>query len=1040
AVELTTRYDSEEGGSNTDLSLDYGLYSDLNNDPLARFGNDRELMFGLGYLQMLALIGENAHLDMTGIVEYANMLPGAQQLYMEDEDIEDGLNWLQPEDFLGLQLYQADDAGNGLYELYGLFLISAQAHPFELKRSYQQCKFNPSVPPALNANYTDSYHIFPFQVMHKSKVQISLVDASGVNRSEIISEGILTAGPHMFLLEYGMVADRGITGEFTVELIAVAQDGSSRQTVIYPGRLTVTRPGKMLGQTLVHDVLIQDGSLNLSRRDLSLNGRGPQLAFSRSYHMQGPEGVDSLLGPGWSHSLDKKLYPIASEEYNGSAVPEWVAELRGKYFRPSEIPEQGDWTFVRVNGTAFQINGGQWYAERGRHGELTEAGGQFIYTAKDGTKYFYDYPSRTPGSDGTPQLDPTHMSIGDGLITRLGLASSYLSLSAFVYEAGTRAGRAAPSSLQKIVDKNNNELTLNYDTDDKLTTAVDAVGRSFNFEYEEITFSGRPGEFIEPKPRLTRVTGPVNLILELEYDDDNGLLIQVRRGERVESYGYEEVDLLKGTWSLTSTKDSNNNSYNYEYYSEGEPGCDIAAFIDGLKPEYAVKKVIYPDSHYTLFSYNQSDGNKRTVTDLRNNPTVYTLNETGNPVNILAPMGKVTGMTWSIDEGLDDNVMTSRTDSRNHTTSYEYDGKGNITRETDHNGHSIITGWNQQFSLPESRTDRNNVLQTWSYEAHGNLDLYVDGDGKETGYSYFPTGERMTMTDPRGYVTHYTYDDYGLPATVHGPEGSHTEYTYNIRGLLEEMTDPNNHNTVYTYDNLDYPQEISHPDILAYNLPGGSGRTESFDYDAEGNLLSETDLNGLSLTYTYTDRDQVETISRSMGGQKHFSYDANGNLEIESDWKGQETLHEYNALNQRNDTTNRLGHSMAMTYDLEGNLTSVTDYENNVTTYEYDALNRITDIYEPALDGQDPGHIVKTYYDESDPKTNLATQTDQENNTTGYEYNGRYLLVKRTNARSRDYLWEYDDSGNLVKETDEEGNFTSYSYDKQNRRLQKIQM
>ena len=63
-------------------------------------------------------------------------------------------------------------------------------------------------------------------------------------------------------------------------------------------------------------------------------------------------------------------------------------------------------------------------------------------------------------------------------------------------------------------------------------------------------------------------------------------------------------------------------------------------------------------------------------------------------------------MTWSIDEEKPDNVMTSKTDPRTFTTTFEYDAMGNVTKEKDPYDKSITTDWNQKYSLPLKRTDR----------------------------------------------------------------------------------------------------------------------------------------------------------------------------------------------------------------------------------------------------------------------------------------------------------------------------------------------
>jgi RHS repeat-associated protein len=219
----------------------------------------------------------------------------------------------------------------------------------------------------------------------------------------------------------------------------------------------------------------------------------------------------------------------------------------------------------------------------------------------------------------------------------------------------------------------------------------------------------------------------------------------------------------------------------------------------------------------------------------------------------------------------------------------------------------------------------------------------------------------------------------------------------------------------------------------SYSLAGDSTNTKTTVHDAEGNLKTETDRTGLTLSYIYTPRDQVKTITRNIGGEKTFDYDGNGNLTSESDWKGVATIHHYDELNRRDSTTNRLGHTTLMGYDLNGNPTSTTDAEGRVTTHEYDRLNRLTETLQPALEGQPRGRLRYTYYDEADPKTNLKSETDQEEHTTSYTYNGRYLRTGRIDAKLNPRTWDYDDSGNLRLETDEEGRTTRNEYDKQNR-------
>ena len=841
----------------------------------------------------------------------------------------------------------------------------------------------------------DFHRIFSFELSDSAKVKVSILDDRMVERQVLVPEVNKAAGRYHFVLDYEQIVGAGFSylsnPEFYLQVEQVNDGNGQAIKRLYRGHLNEQfSRAKMLGQTMVHDVLLQDGSLNLSRTDLSVTGRGPDFTFTRSYNNQYASDHRNPLGNGWSHSLDLRLRLLNFDPNGNRAVPDWVDSLKGRFFTDSERPIDPaiqDWNHVQANGTVFKRDPNDlnrhWFAQRGNHGRLKEIAGGYQFIAKDGTTYTYD----TPG--GKLQL----------LVTR-------------------------------IEDRNGNALTFSYDADLHLNRVIDSVGREFIFTYESYNVPD------EDRSRLVSIYGPDNLVVNYSYDSNGNLQI-ARRGERIETYEYvREPGIVKGDFNLLSTTDSNHHATRYVYHEFGEIDQGLEFYLHFVKAQDMVKEVTYADGSTASFGYDVSNGNQRLVNDLRGFDSVYTLNTFGNPIRIDEPLGKSTGMTWSIDEGKLDNVMTSKTDPRGHTTYYEYDARGNITKEIDPYGNSTVSTWNQDYSVPLALVDRNGVTQTWSYDPeNGNLNYHDDGDGQRTSYTYNASGEVSTMTDPRNNLTSYTYDQQGNPDTITAAEGSMTDYDYDVRGRLVAETDPNGNTVTYAYDDLDYPASVTYPALSSDNLPPGSTRVKIFDYDAQGHLLSETDRVGLSLSYTYTVRDQVAKIVRSSGGEKNFIYDENGNLISETDWKGLARPTSYDALNRRDSTINRLGDSMSMGYDLAGNLTQVTDSEGRVTDYEYDALNRQTKMLQPQLANQTGrGEIVTSYNNEADPESNVATVTDAEGNLTRYEYNGRYQKTRRTNALGDLHLWQYDAAGNLAAETDEEGKTTIFDYDRQNRR------
>ncbi|MCP4119824.1 MAG: RHS repeat protein, partial [Desulfobacteraceae bacterium] len=812
-----------------------------------------------------------------------------------------------------------------------------------------------------------------------------------------------------------------------------------KQKVRFPGRLEKRSDGNVLGQNLVHGVMIPDGALALSRTDVALMGRGPQLSFTRNYSNLGGDTGFHPMGYGWSHGLEKKLTPVCAEgDANMSCVPKWVLERKGEFFRSTDVPDDKEkWASVRVNGTLFAKVDGEWYPERGRHGKLktlpegSDDPAEFEFTSKDGTVYMYDYPER--------EFSETHsayMSLGDDILTRIGLSPKKLRLvnGPEDEKTGDPGAPAQPTMVKTIEDKNGNTMTFEY-TDLEvwegvelpvLTKVTDAVNRTLELEYEEVN-AGWMGN----QERLKTVTGPDGIELAFEYNDD-GLLSAARRDVKNETYEYErEPDVAGADFNLARTEDSNGNGYKYEYHENKELEEAAPAYVKGVRSVDVIKSVEYPGGCAASFQYVLEGENKRIITDPNGDSTEYVLNLYGNAAKIKMPIGKTISMSWSIDEqGMDDNVMISKTDGNGNTSEYEYDEKGNVVKMRDPKGDTITTAWDLELSVPERRQDRNGNIEHWEYDDNGNPVSHTDGDGKRWSYGVNSFGERESMTDPNGGMTQYKYDARGNPESTTAPEGSKTKFEYDIRGRLMSKTDPNNNETLYGYDNLDYPKTITHPPISAYGLASPSTNKQLFSHDPEGNKLSENDLLGMNLTYSHSPRNQVKSITRSKNGGKSFDYDCNGNMVSETDWNGNSITHEYDALNRRVSTTNRLGDAMSMEYDKADNLTAATDYAGTTTAYMYDVLNRAVS---KTVSGADGGTSAYDYNAESDPEKNLASVTDPEGNVTAYRYNGRYLRTGRTDALGGMYTWDYDGNGNVSKVTDEEGNAVTYTYDKQNR-------
>ena len=119
------------------------------------------------------------------------------------------------------------------------------------------------------------------------------------------------------------------------------------------------------------------------------------------------------------------------------------------------------------------------------------------------------------------------------------------------------------------------------------------------------------------------------------------------------------------------------------------------------------------------------------------------------------------------------------------------------------------------------------------------------------------------------------------------------------------------------------------------NFTRSDGQSESYAYDAAGNMLTKTQ-NGVKTTMSYNAANQL--VQSVKGGETTaYSYDANGNL-VKSENAAGARSYAYNARNLLATFTREDGYSESYTYNAQRLLATVTTSENVTTTLTYDIL------------------------------------------------------------------------------------------------------
>jgi RHS repeat-associated protein len=375
---------------------------------------------------------------------------------------------------------------------------------------------------------------------------------------------------------------------------------------------------------------------------------------------------------------------------------------------------------------------------------------------------------------------------------------------------------------------------------------------------------------------------------------------------------------------------------------------------------------------------------------------------------------------------------------------------------------------------------------------------------KRTTYEYDTTGQLTRQTDPNGHVTTYeAYDANGLPTIVRDPKSnarkgadpSHFDYVtrfgYDDDGLLRWTQDAN-HSAYSGGDPREYRSYFDYDSFHRLGRQSAPKSTSALrgiliwsaaDFDANDNLTTEIAAHqgaqytgaGSRTTHQYDEMDRVtldtgpDTSADAAGERIAYAYDAAGRLTQQTDPLGVKTaapdkdhavIYDYDALDRVTSKTQysykadgTVDSTMRQQYcfDLAGNLRSVTEAKGGpaaVTCTPYASASYTTKLtYDDAhrlLTQTDPlGHVQSYTYDADD---NVSVYKDEQQLATGERrsYNQRDQLVRIAQpfTATRDVIsqYDYDAAGNLQRELsprafDTSGNAsatdyrTTYQYD-----------
>jgi RHS repeat-associated protein len=229
-----------------------------------------------------------------------------------------------------------------------------------------------------------------------------------------------------------------------------------------------------------------------------------------------------------------------------------------------------------------------------------------------------------------------------------------------------------------------------------------------------------------------------------------------------------------------------------------------------------------------------------------------------------------------------------------------------------------------------------------------------------------------------------------------------------------------------------------------YTLPDQA----TLHFNSAGQLTSETDRNGNSLTMSRNAEGRLEAIKDTVGREITLKYNSEGKVESASDPMGHTVKYAHEGGNLASVT--EPGETSArwqFKYSAAHELTSQTDGRGNVTTSEYDASGRVVSQTDPLKHTRKWGYTastsgaettmtepsgmttVESFNEYGSPTTVTHAVGTSLASTASNTYNTADELVASTDPDGHTTTYTYDSSGDMTSEKDADGDEKKWTYD-----------
>jgi RHS repeat-associated protein len=546
--------------------------------------------------------------------------------------------------------------------------------------------------------------------------------------------------------------------------------------------------------------------------------------------------------------------------------------------------------------------------------------------------------------------------------------------------------------IEQVTSPGGRTITFNYDTSNRVTSAVDNSGRTMGYAYNTAG-------------SLATVTYPDKTTEQYTYDSNNRMkTMQDRRGNIWVTNQYD----TNGRVTKQTYADNTYYQFGYTTNSSNVVTSTLVTDPNGNQEQITIDPVSrFPATDTRAYGTSLAQtttyvrlptGLINTVTDALGRTTSYGYDGMGDVTSIIQLFGTPNAVTTQLTYTSDYYQLASVTDPLGHVTQFSYT-YGCLTGIKDALGHGTTIQCNA-LGQPTSVEDALGHTTQFGYQGD-DLQSVTDPLGRTTSFTVDALGRRVGTHDPLGLFSFVQYDTNNRVLSITDPLNQNTSMTYDGNGNLLTVSLPNHGVITYTYDTRNRP--LTRVDAM--------NQSESWTYDGMNNVTSHTDRKKQFTQISYDALNRRSLISYADGSGTQATYDAGNRLTELVDSVSGTLSWGYDGLDDVMSSISSQG-SVGYTYDAAGRRTSMTAAAQATANYTYDNANRLTGITQGS-------EAVQLAYDVTDRRTQLTLPNGV---TVKYGYDNANELTGLTYAQSNgtalgSLAYGYDSDGRRIMKT-----------------------